>query len=91
MYISMNWVKDFVNLDGLKDEDIIKRFTMSTAEVEGIEYKGSDLSGVYTAKIVSVQNHPNSKKLHILQVECGETLQYRERSFRHSMWCTKCT
>lgn len=75
MYISMNWVKDFVNLDGLKDEDIIKRFTMSTAEVEGIEYKGSDLSGVYTAKIVSVQNHPNSKKLHILQVECGETLQ----------------
>ena len=36
MYISINWIKDFVDLDGIDVEKLIYKFTMSTAEVEGI-------------------------------------------------------
>jgi len=72
MYISINWIKDFVDLDGVDIEKLINKFTLSCAEVEGIEYKGKDLSGVYTAKILSVANHPNSKKLHLLEVSTGD-------------------
>ena len=76
MIVSINWIKDFVNLDGVDIEKLISKFTMSVAEVEGIEYKGRDLSGVVTAKILSVDPVENSKKLHLLKVDCGtEVLQ----------------
>ncbi len=77
MKVSINWIKDFVDLSGINIEDLISKFTMSVAEVEGIEYKGKNISGVVTAKILSVENVPNSKKLHLLKVDAGnnEVLQ----------------
>ena len=38
MYISLNWIKDFVDLDGIDIINLIKnRFTLAVAEIEGIE------------------------------------------------------
>ncbi len=71
MLISMNWINDFVDLTGLDKEDLIRRFTLSTAEVEEVIHKGSDISGVVTAKILSIAEHPESKKLHLLKVTDG--------------------
>lgn len=74
MYISMNWIRDFVDLSGLDLDKLIHQFSLSTAEVENeIFYKGRDLSGVVVAEIKSIENHPDSKKLHLLQVDIGET------------------
>ena len=74
MFISMNWIRDFVDLDGLDLNKLIHQFSLSTAEVENeIFYKGSDLSGVVVAQIKSVEDHPNSKKLHLLKVDIGES------------------
>ena len=67
----MNWIGDFVDLSGLDKKALIKNFTLSTAEVEDIIVKGEDTYGVIVAKIVSVENHPNSKKLHLLKVDTG--------------------
>ena len=76
MKVSINWIKDFVDLDGINIEDLIYKFTMGVAEVEGIEYKGKDISGVVVGKIKHVEDVPNSKKLHLLSVDIGsETLQ----------------
>lgn len=76
MYISMNWIKDFVDLTGIDIEKLIYKFTMSTAEVEGITKRGEDVQNVIVAKILSVENIENSKKLHKLMVDTGkETLQ----------------
>lgn len=73
MFLSMNWIGDFVDLKGLDKLDLIHRFSLSTAEVENeIFFKGSDLSGVVAAEIKSVENHPDSKKLHLLKVDIGE-------------------
>ena len=73
MFISMNWIRDFVDLSGLDLNQLIKQFSLSTAEVENeIFYKGSDLSGVVVAEVMSVENHPESKKLHLLKVDIGE-------------------
>ena len=67
----MNWIGDFVDLSGLDKKALIKNFTLSTAEVEDIIVKGEDTYGIVVAKIVSVENHPNSKKLHLLKVDTG--------------------
>lgn len=73
MLISMNWISDFVNLDGVDLNALIQKFSLSTAEVENeIFYKGSDLSGVVVAEIKSVEEHPKSKKLHLLKVDIGD-------------------
>lgn len=73
MYLSMNWISDFVDFTGLDKLDLIHRFSLSTAEVENeIFFKGSDISGIVVAEIKSVENHPDSKKLHLLKVDAGD-------------------
>ena len=74
MYISMNWIGDFVDLSGLDLEALIHRFTLSTAEVEDIYHKGDDLRDVVAGKILSMENHPTSKKLHLLKVDAGDKI-----------------
>ena len=72
MFLSMNWIGDFVDLSGLDRVSLIRNFTLSTAEVEDIIIKGADTKGVVVAKILSVENHPTSKKLHLLKVDKGD-------------------
>jgi len=72
MFLSMNWISDFVDLTGLDKTKLISQFSLSTAEVENeIFYKGSDISGIVVAEIMSVEDHPESKKLHLLKVDAG--------------------
>lgn len=72
MLVSMNWIQDFVDLSGQDLEKLIHRFTLSTAEVEGIEYKGKDISDVVVGEIIACENHPDSDHLHILKVDAGD-------------------
>ncbi len=73
MFLSMNWISDFVDLSGLDKLDLIHRFSLSTAEVENeIFFKGSDISGIVVAEIKEVADHPKSEKLHLLKVDIGE-------------------
>ncbi len=73
MFISMNWISDYVDFTGLDKMELINKFSLSTAEVENeIFFKGSDISGIVCAQILSVEDHPESKKLHLLKVDCGE-------------------
>mgnify|MGYP004461803125 FL=1 len=72
MFLSMNWISDFVDLSGLDKMQLINKFSLSTAEVENdIYHKGSDISGVVVGEIKSVEAHPDSKKLHLLKVDIG--------------------
>lgn len=73
MYISINWIKDFVDLDGLDIDDVIKRFALSTAEVEGVEKKGENIQGIIVGRIDSVESIPESQKLHKLSVFDGKS------------------
>ncbi len=73
MFLSMNWISDFVDLSGLDKLALIQQFSLSTAEVENdIFFKGSDISGIVVAEIMSVEAHPDSKKLHLLKVDAGD-------------------
>lgn len=69
----MNWISDFVDLSGLDKLKLINQFSLSTAEVENeIFFKGSDIDGIVVAEIMSVEDHPESKKLHLLKVDAGD-------------------
>lgn len=74
MYISLNWIKDYVDLKGVNIPKLLNRFTLSVAEIEDVYYKGQDVSGVITAKIKKIEAHPTSKKLHLLKVDTGKAI-----------------
>ena len=41
MRISINWIKDFVDLDGIETEELIKRFnTFNSKTPDFLTYKG---------------------------------------------------
>lgn len=76
MFISMNWINDYVDLSGIEVDELVKRFNLSTAEIEGVEFKGKNVQNVVFGKVLSVKKHPESNHLHILKVDVGdETLQ----------------
>ncbi len=72
MFLSMNWLSDYVDFSGLDKLKLISQFSLSTAEVENeIFFKGSDIEGIVLAEIKEVADHPESKKLHLLKVDAG--------------------
>ncbi|MCR5473582.1 MAG: phenylalanine--tRNA ligase subunit beta [Lachnospiraceae bacterium] len=72
MFVSMNWIKDFVDIDGCDIDDLIRRFTLSTAEVEDVWHKGEDIKDVVVGQILSCEDHPDSDHLHVLKVDAGD-------------------
>ena len=74
MLVSMNWIKEYVDLSGEDIEKLIMKFTLSTAEVEDIYIKGKEVKDVVVGEIISFEAHPNSKKLHVLKVDGGDRI-----------------
>ena len=76
MKISINWIKDYVDLSGIEVDELVKRFNLSTAEIEGVEYKGVDIQNIVFGKILKIEKHPETDHLHVMQVDVGsETIQ----------------
>ncbi len=74
MFLSMNWISDYVDLSGLDKLKLIRQFSLSTAEVENdIFFKGKDIEGIVVAQIKEIKDHPESKKLHLLKVDAGDS------------------
>ena len=74
MKVSLNWLKEFVDIDMSPDE-IGETLTMAGLEVEGIERKGEKLNEFVVGKILDIKPHSKSDRLSICQVDAGtETL-----------------
>lgn len=72
MKISLNWINDYVDLNGVDKKDLIAKFGLRTAEVEDVYELGKDISGVIVARILEVNEHPKSTHLHKLKVDTGK-------------------
>ena len=68
MKILYSWLKDFIDLD-LTPEELAKKLTVLGMEVEEIKKTGADFDDIYAAKIVKINAHPNSEKLHLVDLE----------------------
>jgi phenylalanyl-tRNA synthetase beta chain len=75
MLVSLNWLKDYVNIDGVDANELAERITRAGIEVEGVEML-SEATNVVVGHVTSHEKHPNSDKLSLCQVNVGdETLQ----------------
>lgn len=76
MKISLNWLKNYIDISNLSVDEIARYLTMSGLEVESIDEIGKDLKGFVVGEVVSKKNHPNADKLSLCQVNNGsETFQ----------------
>ena len=73
MRVSLEWLKEYVDISGLVPEAIAEALTNSGLEVEGIEYIGPKFSGVVVGKVHAVDPHPNADKLRLVTVSLGDT------------------
>ncbi len=72
MKISINWLKEYVDLRGISAEEIADKLTKITCEVEEIEHKGRGLDKVVVGKILTCDKHPKSDHLHCLTVDIAK-------------------
>ncbi len=70
MRVSLNWIRDFVDINGIDVDEIAKKLTMCGLEVEAIERR-ERIENVVTAKVISKDKHPNADKLSVCQVDDG--------------------
>ena len=71
MLVSLEWLKDLVDISGIDPEKIAHELTMSGLEVEEIEYIKPKFSKVYTARIEAIRQHPNADKIQLPTVDYG--------------------
>ena len=73
MFISLDWISDFVDLSDLTPEVIADRLTMSTAEVEGVTILNRLTAGKIVGEIISAEtvSEKEGKKLSLCKVDIG--------------------
>jgi phenylalanyl-tRNA synthetase beta chain len=76
MKISLNWIKEYINLDGISVSEIVEKLTMSGLEVEDVFNQNEVYKNFIVAEVKSVSKHPNADKLSVCEVFDGkESLQ----------------
>jgi phenylalanyl-tRNA synthetase beta chain len=72
MNISINWIKDYVDLPtDISPRELGVKFTLATCEVEGVETSGSHLNEVKVVQITKIEPHPDADKLRLVTFNTG--------------------
>ena len=71
MKVTLNWIKEFLNIDKLDAAEVAEMLTMSGTEVEKVEYISSKFNKIIIGQIKSFIKHPNADKLSLCRVDSG--------------------
>ena len=72
MLISLDWIRDFVDLPAdLDPSDLAERFTRTTAEVEGVERLSIGARGLIVARVEQVSDLPGTRNLRLVRLDIG--------------------
>lgn len=71
MNLSIKWLNDFVNTDGIEIKEYCDRMTDTGSKVEGYELLGEDVQNVLVARVEKMARHENSDHLWVCQVNIG--------------------
>lgn len=71
--ISMNWVKDYINLNGVDLKDLADKITKAGVNVEGVITNKID--HLVIGHVLECVNHPDSDHLHVCKVDVGDRVE----------------
>ena len=64
MLISLNWLKQYIDLEGIEINELENALTMIGQEVEKIDRQGSNLDNIIVGQIIEKESHPESGRRH---------------------------
>lgn len=71
MNISLNWIRDFVDLPKLSGADIAWKVTVHTAEVEGVIDEAKSYEKMVIGEVLSINKHPGADRLNLVETDIG--------------------
>ncbi|HID04082.1 MAG TPA: phenylalanine--tRNA ligase subunit beta, partial [Desulfobacterales bacterium] len=72
MKFTIDWLKQYVDIKELSPEALADHLTMLGLEVDSVTPIFPELASLRTAKVLSVEAHPNADKLHLCEVAVGD-------------------
>ena len=70
--ISLNWIKDYVNIDGIDPKELASKITKAGINVEHVISQKID--NLVVGEITKCTSHPDSDHLHICDVNIGDKI-----------------
>ncbi len=74
MKISLNWLKELVDLSGLTVDELSSKLTLAGLEVEDIHDQLSVYRNFVIGKVLEKTKHPKADKLSLCKVDAGEAV-----------------
>ncbi len=74
MKLTLDWLQNYVDLDGLAPEKLADHLTMLGLEVDTVTPLYDELASLRTGLVVSAEKHPDADKLTVCQVKIGEEM-----------------
>ena len=73
MKLSLSWIRDYVKIpDDMDLKKLAYDLTMSTVEVEDVEYLARRFDKMVVGVIEKVEPHPNADRLRVCKVDIGD-------------------
>lgn len=79
MKISVNWLKQFTDIDMSVDE-LVAKIGAQLGAVEEVTDLGKKYQGIIVSKVISAEKHPNADKLSVCWVDDGGKAENVERN-----------
>lgn len=72
MKLSRKWLNEFVDCGSVSDKEFAEAMTISGSKVETVEDMGAEIKNVVVGKALSLEKHPNSDHMWVVQIDVGE-------------------
>ncbi|MEA3463716.1 MAG: phenylalanine--tRNA ligase subunit beta [Patescibacteria group bacterium] len=81
MQLSLNWLKDFVNIPkSISPEELGLRLTIHTVEIDSVKKQDSKFNNIIVGRILEIKKHPNADRLQAVQVDVGKNIETHDNA-----------
>ena len=81
MLVSINWLKDYADIDVPVDE-FCDRMILSGSNIETVESYGTKFTKIVAGKILKIEKHPDADKLVVCTLDAGQEIRFRSSRVR---------
>ena len=74
MKISLNWLKEYVNIT-VPPAEVANKLTMAGTEVKGMQVIGGNWQNIVVGQIIAINPHPNADRLTLPTIDLGTEQQ----------------
>ncbi|MER2191024.1 MAG: phenylalanine--tRNA ligase subunit beta [Solibacillus sp.] len=74
MLVSLKWLSQYVDIEGLDAQELAEKITRAGIEVDAVIDRAAGMTNVVVGHVVSKEKHPEADKLNVCQVNVGEEM-----------------